>query len=145
MILLYQANFREGVKLWEEFHDDFEDWDQDSFRRLDRKAAKALREHLVIRGAWVEKAKSGNGGRSWAQCLMACLNETQPAEWTQERLEERAELLADQKRITQLSGKQATNATPHTTQTQQVHPLLQPQITPKAIPSSQALHAPQTP
>ena len=93
MILSYQGSRCEGLQLWEEFHNDFEGWTQELFAILDRKAAKAIRDHLLLQGVWMEKPKPGNGGRSWAQCLMILMNETEPAKWTQERLDERTPIL----------------------------------------------------
>jgi hypothetical protein len=133
MLLSYQGKFREGLDLWEEFHDDFEGFTVEIFTRANRKALKPLREHLVMHGVWVDRAR---GTLSWAKCLHDCLRETEPAEWTQERIKERAPLLEQQKRI----ARNTTNALqPQSSQLPGSHPAQQPPRQPTPIQPEEEL------
>jgi hypothetical protein len=123
MLLSYQGKFREGLDLWEEFHEDFQGFTVEIFTRANRKALKPLREHLVIHGVWVEKAR---GNISWAKCLYDCLQEAEPAEWTEERLKERVPLLEQQKRIAQNTPNALRTQSPQPIQTQGYQRQMQP-------------------
>ena len=128
MILSYQGSYVEGLQLWEEFRDDFQGWTQELFAMLDRKAAKALRDHLVLRDVWIEKPR---GGRSWAQCFMTLLEEDERAEWTQERWDERAPMLQALNTAMQASRQQTTNASGATPTTNNPQPTPETSSLPK--------------
>src|SRR4029077_15457119 len=86
---------RKNEDLWQIFHEDFEGFTFDIFKLGHRIAVRELREQLVIQGVWV---KGPRGSISYAKTLQDCLDETTPAEWTEEAITERHKLS-----ITQLS------------------------------------------
>jgi hypothetical protein len=81
----------------------------------------------MLQGVWMEKPKTGNGGRSWAQCLMILMDETEPAKWTQERLDERTPIVRARNITLQESRQQATRASSVTATTNTLQ--LTPQLT----------------
>jgi len=92
MLACYRTIYRnrENEDLWQIFHEDFEGFTFDIFRLGHRIVVRELREQLVIQGVWV---RGPRGSISYAKTLQDCLDETTPADWTEEAIKERHKLI----------------------------------------------------
>ena len=81
---------RQNEDLWQIFHKDFEGFTPDIFKLGHRIAVRELREQLVMQEIWV---KGPRGSISYAKAFQDCLDETTPAEWTEEATTERRKLM----------------------------------------------------
>jgi len=115
---IYKNRKNEG--LWKIFHEDFEGFTFDIFKLGHRVAVRELREQLVMQGVWV---KGPRGSISYAKTLQDCLDETTPAEWTEETIKERHILI--QSATTDSVARLSQNTSTQPFQ-QQVQPPLQP-------------------
>ena len=115
---IYKNRKNEG--LWKIFHEDFEGFTFDIFKLGHRVAVRELREQLVMQGVWV---KGPRGSMSYAKTLQDCLDETTPAEWTEETIKERHILI--QSATTDSVARLSQNTSTQPFQ-QQVQPPLQP-------------------
>ena len=91
------------------------------------------REQLVMQGVWV---KGPRGSISYAKTLQDCLDETTPAEWTEEAIRERHKLI-------QSAATDSVARLPQNTSTQPFQQQVQPPLQPPQL--SYHLNQPQPP
>src|SRR4051812_28816664 len=77
MLMCYRTRYKDRKDMWQIFHEDFEGFTHDIFKKAHRNAVRELREQLVILGVWI---KGPRGSISYARALQDCLEETEPAE-----------------------------------------------------------------
>jgi hypothetical protein len=95
MLTCYRTIYKncQNEDLWQIFHEDFEGFTlrpTSSSLATASLSEKELREQLVMQGVWV---KGPRGCISYAKAFQDCLDETTPAEWTEEATTERRKLM----------------------------------------------------
>jgi len=153
MLACYRTIYknRKNEDLWQIFHEDFEGFTFDIFKLGHRVAVRELREQLVMQGVWV---KGPRGSISYAKTLQDCLDETTPAEWTEEAIKERNKLIQSTATDSVVRLPQNTSTQPFQQQVQPPQlsyhlnqpqpPPTQSQQPPGFLPAQQTPHQPYT-